>query len=420
MLDLALHRLGGPTALGALILRVGLVGVNFAVMLALAARLGLAGFGALIFLWGQALVFSTVVSCGGPLVLSRDMAGKAGLGRLQIVSLIFVRPAVMSGAVWLVAMLLRPDLNLGTVLAAAYMINLLTCLASVMRAFGSIQLSMLLRDAGPFVALGVAGFAFSEADGLQILWAAALIMAAMMLAASAWCVLDRSITFVFGSAQRFDWHWSLWGTSVLGMLLAQIDLLIGGFMLQNHEFGLYAFLRRIANLVALPVSVATWISSRRIAAAQGANDSEALQRASAEGSQIAWYAGLGIALLAFAGLCFAALIQSHLLTPFVAMVFVVLVVGALVQAFFASGLTVATLGGQAWVSTVARACSLGGYTVLTLAIGAGLTPMTNALAYVGAIFLGSLLVWWVLWRRLGVDTSAMALWTREVRNWRTS
>lgn len=420
MLMHVLQRLGGRSATTALLSRAGMVGANFAVMLSLTSTLGMAVFGELVFLWGQALVISTVVSCGGPLLVLRNLSGGRGLRAARIAWLAVVLPAIMGLVIWLGATAVWPQPQWLAVIIAAFNINFLNCLASIMRALGSVQISMILRDAGPFVALGIAGVAAATAEVATIIIWAALVMALMACAALVWCYQRHIPQTGIDAGDQIGWTWSLWGTQVLGMVLAQIDLILGGLLLPAQDLGLYAVLRRVANVVALPVSVATWISAKPVAAACGAHDPVAMQAASAHGSQVAWYTGLGLAVGCFAGLALAAAWPQSMVTGIAAQSFSVLVLGALAQAFFASGLTVATLGNQARLSAVARGLSILLYLSAAAVIGSTLTPLSNALSYVSAITAGSVLVWWGVWRRFGIDTSAYVLWTSEAVRWRTS
>ena len=420
MLMHVLQRLGGRNAIAALLSRAAIVGANFAVMLGLTFTLGMAVFGELVFLWGQALVISTVVSCGGPLLVLRNMSDGRGMRGTQVAWLAMVLPAIICGLIWFCAMALWPQTHWLAVIISAFSINFLSCLASVMRALGSVQMSMILRDAGPFVALGIAGIARATEEPAAIVIGATLVVALMASAALLWCFLHHVPQNKNNANNQLGWTWSLWGTQVLGMVLAQIDLLLGGLLLPAQDLGLYAVLRRVANVVALPVSVATWVSAKPIAAAGGARDTVAMQAASAHGSQIAWYTGFGLAIVCFAGLGIASAWTQDIVTGIVASAFAVLVMGALVQAFFASGLTVATLGNQARLSAVSRGLSILLYMGAATALGGTLTPFTNAMCYAIAITLGSLLVWWGVWRRFGIDTSAFVLWTSEAVKWRTS
>lgn len=63
----------------AIVLRGGIVACNFAVMIVLAAVLGLAAFGELAVIWGLAMIASTVLSGGAPLQLLRVLTNGQGI-----------------------------------------------------------------------------------------------------------------------------------------------------------------------------------------------------------------------------------------------------------------------------------------------------------------------------------------------------
>ncbi len=420
MIKLALHRLQKTDAAGPLLLRAAVVGLNFCVMVWLSFELGLSAFGALIYLWGAALVTSSIVSCGGPLVLLRALCDGSGLRLTQIIGLSIVLPGLLCGVGWFATSSLMPDDRWLTLFAVAFSANALGSLASIMRAMGSVQTSMVLRDAGPFTALGVATFLQPAGDPEALLWMAAALMCVMVIAATVWCTMHRS-ALVEPVGTHHNWlSWSLWGTSILGMTMAQVDLIIGGTLMSAEALGLYALLRRIANVVALPVTVATWVSAKPVAAAYGAGDQSALKHASAVGSQIAWYPALGIAAVCLCGLALSAASPWPVVTSQIATCFGILLCGALAQAFLASGFTVATLSNHAPLSVIARAITILSYLCLAAWLGNTLSPVSNALSYTAAMCLGSGLVWAVLLQRLGIDTSARVLWRREVPVWKAS
>ena len=405
-------------AVGTLALRAGIVGANFAVMLWLTWRLGFATFGGVIFVWGAALVASAVISLGGPLILLRALSGGSGLHWHQFAGVVLVGPAVLAVASWSFLAVTWPDPRWGAVLYVGFAVNLLGCLASMMRAAGSVQTSMVLRDAGPFCALGLAVAMTPAGTITDILFATLIILTAMAITSVAWCLQHRAAFPVPTGNRCFSG--SLWGTTVLGMVIGQIDLIIGGALMGAEALGIYAFLRRIANLVALPVTVATWMSAKPVAAAYAASNPAALRAASAQGSRIAWYPSL-----ALCGLCILGLITASL-TPYVqvshhaAGAFCILLAGAMVQSYLASGFTVATLGDHAHLSAIARGLTVISYALLAAATWSGMTPISNAAIYVIAMSLGSAVVWSVILRDLGVDTSARVLRQAKGARWKTS
>src|SRR6056297_721659 len=133
-------------ALGLIVLRGAAVAVNFAVMIWLSVWLGLAAFGALAHLWAVAMVVSTLIAAGGPLVILRARPEEAWRCFLRVG---FLHPLVLvmvvAGVVWAGAF--APVWQ--SVLVMALAIACAQGVASLLRVWGSVSLSMLLRDVAP-------------------------------------------------------------------------------------------------------------------------------------------------------------------------------------------------------------------------------------------------------------------------------
>lgn len=419
MMIATLTKLAQRHAMGTLVLRGGIVGINFAVMVGLAAWLGLGAFGALAVVWGLALVASTALSLGGPLMLLRHLTDGGGVSSQAIIWQVMVLPVVLAALAYPVLASAFPGLPWLPILATGLGINLITCLASIMRALGSLQMSMALRDAGPQVALGLGVVAGPfTADGM-ILMQTLIWLGLFAAVAGFWCARHADFeALIRPKGKPAAVAWSLWATALLGMGLAQVDIIAAGSFLTPEQVGIYALLRRIANLVALPVSVATWVSAAPVSAAFGANNWTALQEASARGSQIAFVP----AMLLFCMGCVALPLLPWIADGIEAgWLFVILLTGSLVQAIFASGYTVATLCGQAQLAALTRLFSLCTYVAGVWIMGAtSVGPTQNALIYVGATSLGSLALWSVIRLRMGVDTSALVIIRKQEPTWKPS
>lgn len=394
-----ISRIAGPT----LLLRVGVVGCNFLVMMGLAWGLGLAQFGELMVLWGMAMVASTAMSLGAPLLILRVMADGTGMRTAALLRQVVLFPLLLAliGAVTLPAVF--SGIAWGSVILMGLALNALSCLASMMRALGSVQLSMVLRDGVPQLALGAAVFVAVDPQGILLVTAGFTSGAALLVLRH--CLTHRAVgTCIHAGGDAGALRFGLWANAVLGMATAQIDIILGGALLPADQIGLYALLRRIANLVALPVSVATWVSAGPIAAAFGAQDAGALRAASKAGSRVALWPGVAL----FGGALLLLPLWSAL--EGVALLALVLLGGAFVQVCLASGLTVATLCGLERFALLSRLASIALYLACVLAAGTMLTPMGNALAYLAGVVGGGALLWWALWRQLQIDTSALSLW----------
>ena len=387
----------------ALVVRMGIVGLNFAVMMGLAWLLGIDLFGQLIVIWGLALIGSSILSVGAPLMLLRALSDGGRMTVGAVVCHLFLYPIALAAVGWVVLPLIFPALPWLPILAVAFGIHLITCLTSIMRSLGSVDWSMALRDAGPLLALGLAALIWAE-NSATIMIAAAFILAVFAGTAVCFCLVhpDRN-TLIRTDGPREPIAMSMWGTSLLGMLLAQVDIVVGGAFLSDEQIGLYALLRRLTNLVVLPVSVATWVSSVPIAKAFGGEDRIGLIRAAARANQIAVFPGL---LLMGCAICALIVAQWFAIGPEGTTVCLVLLAGALVQLGLAATFTVATLCDLAFFAGLARLSSLVIYLLLVMSVPV-ITPTINAVAYVTAISVGSWILWSVVRHKHGIDTSIL-------------
>lgn len=420
MLESKLLELARQNAGQTLGLRMGVVGVNLAVMLGLAWLLGFETFGRLAALWGTSLVVGCVLSLGGPVILLRMLTDGKGMRGRDICKVCVVYPAALALVIGLVASVVWPIWPWTPVLCAGFFANALGCLASVMRALGSVQVSMLVRDGGPQVALGFAGVFTQGAGAGAVLMVCAILMAAIGIAGGLWVLRHRRMPSISSVAARPVWNMSLWAASVLGMIVAQIDLVMGSTVISAEQLGVYAVLRRLANLVALPVTVATWVSAPAVSAAHGAADTKALARASAQGSKIAMLPGAVLFGIGVMALPFMPLVLPYMAGVGSAVVLVLLLLGALGQVVFTSSFTVATLCEMPSLAMRARLLMVVLYLLWFQWWSAELTMVLNALGYVGALTLGGAMLWWAIWRQLGVDTSAAVLLRAKGGQWKTS
>jgi O-antigen/teichoic acid export membrane protein len=391
--------MGHPVGL-AILVRGGVVAGNVAVLLGLAWMLGLDGFGVVIVLWGLTLVGATVLGFGGPLTLLARLADGAGMHPRPLVLLCIVCPVLAAVVGALILQTLWTGLPWPAVLAAAVAVNLVSCLASILRAMGSVHLSMALRDGAPLLALGLAGLACS--NPAEILWVAASILGVIGLTVAVMIRRHPQRRALIGRDKPAGvLTANLWATAVLGMVLAQVDIIIGGQFLTPEQIGVYALVRRLANLVALPMSVATWLSAGGISAAHAAGDVPALQGASDAGGRVALLPGLALAVLTLLALP----VLTVWLPDLQVQVLLVLLGGTLVQLAFAQGMTVATLTGRGHLAAAARLAGVIGYLAL-VALVTPHDPMGNALAYTAGTSLCGALLWLWVWRGMGINTLA--------------
>ncbi len=414
-------RFAKANAWGTMLLRGGIVAVNFSVMIGLAAGMGLAAFGELAVIWGLAMVAGTALSGGAPLLLLRRLTDGHGMSLQNLWRQIIMLPISIGLGALLILHLAFPAIDWMPVLLGGAAINLATCLASIMRALGSMHASMALRDAGPQVALGLSGLLMAGSSAATILLHAALWLGLICIGAGLWCGQHRRRCEIIRQDRKPEGiAWALWGTSLLGMVLAQIDIVVGGSVMSATQVGLYAVLRRLANLIALPVSVATWVSAGPVSAAFGSGDICALRRASAKGSQIALIPGLILLGVMLAALPVYDLIVGQSIGPEGRGAFAILALGAFAQVVFASSFTVATLCGAARSAALSRAVAIALYLAMIGMLGDSFGVTLHAAIYAGAVTAGTAMLWWQVRQRLGVDTSVAVIRGRLGVSWKPS
>lgn len=411
-------KLAKQHAMGTLALRGGIVGINFGIMIVLAGFLGLDAFGALAVTWGLALVAATVLSLGGPLMLLRHLTDGGGLSTSVVVLQVMLLPVLLAMAVYPLLLTSFPALPWLAILTTGLGINLINCIASIMRALGILQMSMALRDAGPQAALGLGVLIGPYGDDM-ILFQSLFWLGLMAAVAGVWCIRQSAFeTLIQPKGRPADVDWSLWSTAILGTGLAQVDIIAAGHLLTPEQVGLYALLRRVANLVALPISVATWVSAGPVSAAFGAGKQAQLQWASLQGSQIAFFPALGLFCAGCAALPLLPWITDGVDARGLCLI---LFSGALAQAAFGASFTVATLCAQAHLAALSRLISIGLYLICIWTLGAAaIGPVENAVIYVSAISTGNITLWWMIRQTMGLDTSVMAIMRRSGAAWRLS
>jgi O-antigen/teichoic acid export membrane protein len=381
----------------ALVLRGALVAGNFVILLGMAAGLGLDVFGRLIVVWGIAQIAATLLGFGAPLVLLARLGDGAGLHPRAVAALCLGLPVALALPVAVAGAAFAPDLlDWGAVLGAALVLHLVACLASILRVLGETLWSMALRDGAPMLALGLGALAGD--DVAAILWICTAILGALGAVAAGVCAAHPRRAAMIGPARAKDIAArGLWANAVLGMALAQLDIVIGGQFLPPEQIAIYALLRRLANLAALPVAVTSWVSTGAISAAHAQSDRRALQDAVTRAGQAAIWPAAGLGLVAALVLALGAG-WAH--WPLLAL----MLAGIAVQVVLAQAMTLASLTGQGYGAAITRLVSVVSYLVLAVVVFAPLDAWHNALAYVSATSLGSAALWLWLWHVMAINT----------------
>ena len=415
-----LRRLAKGTAAEAVALRLLIVGLNFTVMMGLAAWLGLSLLGPLMVNWGLAVVGASLLSMGVPLALLRLLSQGEAVRQSAVLLYVTIYPAALTVFAFL-GLQLWSGPPWPAILAASLALHLSCCAASIMRAFGSQHMSMILRDCCPQIALGAGALSTGQGGSMALLHCA-IWLAGFSFLALIWCRTrpdwQRKIA---RKGVKIDTPYALWSTSVIGTIIAQVDIIVGGVFMSDAQTGLYALLRRLTNLVALPVSVATWVTSVTVARAFEAGDTAALERASQRGSRIALLPGLGLLICGLLVLTAANLSGLFSWGREGNVTCLILLGSVTLQLAFAATFTVATLSRLARFAALARLIALGAYLSAVCALPS-VTPIANAVIYSIALGVGSLFLWGRVKQHIGIDTSALALWGagRQGGIWKTS
>ncbi|MEP0189426.1 MAG: hypothetical protein ABJP70_02890 [Erythrobacter sp.] len=88
-----------------------------------------------------------------------------------------------------------------------------------------------------------------------------------------------------------------WGTVILNTASTQIDILIAGSLAGPVATGVYTIIKRITNVLALPMSIAIWILAPRVSRASATDDRAALDKAARTGIGLAFLPALALAIL---------------------------------------------------------------------------------------------------------------------------
>lgn len=91
-----------------------------------------------------------------------------------------------------------------------------------------------------------------------------------------------------------------WGAVSLNTASSQLDIVLTGVLLGPTSAGIYALLKRAANLVAIPQSIAVWIFAPRVSRASAVKDTVKIMNAAKSSTKLSFLPGLLLA--AFIGI----------------------------------------------------------------------------------------------------------------------
>jgi O-antigen/teichoic acid export membrane protein len=85
-----------------------------------------------------------------------------------------------------------------------------------------------------------------------------------------------------------------WGAVILQTASTQIDVIIAGAVVGPVATGIYALIKRITNIIAIPQSIVVWILAPRVSRATAVGDSSGLQAAARYGTKMAFLPAIAI------------------------------------------------------------------------------------------------------------------------------
>lgn len=402
------------------------VGMNFLAMLAIAYLMGIAEYGHFVVVWASAQIASSLLSQGLPVYLLREFAVRHTLGDNGVSSGFLVWRAILVPALICLGVFLLaegaarfwpglPSDLVPMILALAFLLNLNTLFSSAFHAFGWQSMSMFQRDALPQT-LALVAAALAAAGGSA---EAALVVTLTLVLLLLWGGLALAIswhgargrTLLGTGAQPPGRLSAFWGSAVLGTALAQIDVVVGSLFLTPTEIGIYNILRRVANLAALPMTIATWATVGDFSRAFTAKDRDAIEQANRKALILAVPPGLVLVLLSIPLYPALSLIYELPRLDMLFSTYLVLLGQSAIVVFFGVGLTICATSGMERVALQARMIALSGY----LAGIAGLQAMStlsvfgNAVAILLAMASMCGFVWWRIRAAFGFDSSGVAI-----------
>lgn len=423
--------------IGATLTRAGVVGSNFASMLAIGAMAAPDTYGNFVFLWSLALLASASVSFGAPQFLLKEMAicrGETSFDRHFAIRLIVLYPALLSAILMvsfaafygvissvfqsLTAFSIPMILLVGTL---GFLMNLNNCFSSLLHGLDMLNLSMFLKDAGPQLFALVISLALFVTTGvdLVLLLSGIVILMAISLTVVGLIFLrknrDAALIGKDGRKQTFTLYY--WGGTITGIFWAQIDILIGASLMTAEQLGIYNIIRRICNFVTLPLSIATWLTVGRFARAFASEDNRALKETLRFSLLLS--NGLGVVLtLVVIGLIQP--IQAFYGFPSdtsYATIWAVLIIQAFTNLIFAPSTTMAQTSGLESSAMYARILGIAAFGLFVLFFSVWVqAELLTVTALSAATVVLNLYVWNRVRQRFGIDSSVFGLFFQIARN----
>lgn len=408
------------------------VGMNFLSMMIIAYLMGVSEYGRFVIVWASAQIVAVFLSQGLPVYLLREFAVRQKLGDNGVTPGFLLRRGLvlpvlfcllLSACAWGAARVwpgLPLDL-LPAILALAFLLNLNTLLCSALHALDWQSLSMFVRDALPQTLTLVAAGTLAMAGRIEsmpvVLLSLALLAVWIGLTIAFLAVKGRVLALLGTGAQPPGRLGHFWLSSALGAALAQIDIVIGGLFLSAEELGAYNILRRVANLAALPVTIATWATVGEFSRAFATRDRAAIEAANRKALLLAVPPGLALVALCVPLYPVLALIYELSGIEMIFATYLVLLAQSAVVVFFGAGLTILTTSGLESAAWQGRIIAI----VVYLAVLAGslamvgVSPIVNAAAILLGMIAFSGFVWWRVRNAFDFDSSGFSTLARGAR-----
>ncbi|WP_170429433.1 hypothetical protein [Ruegeria arenilitoris] len=420
-------------SISAFAVRGSVVGCNFVAMLAIGSMAEPSTYGAFVFLWSGALLISSLISFGAPLYLLKEMAlsqTSGGYSANSAIRLIFVYPALLTAAATSVFLLLGPQILTlvpdlpGTNSTAlillgllGFLINLNSCMCSLFHGLNLLNTSMFLKDAAPqFIALVSTTFFYLAAE-VKLIWmlgsTVALLAALCLTEVLLFLHLNRRAGLINRNGRHGSFTPYYWGGTVTGIAWAQIDILVGAYLMTAEQLGLYNIVRRICNFVTLPLSIATWLTVGKFSRAFQAKDATALQETVRASLILSNGAGAVLALVVIALILPVQNFYNFPPHTNFQPVWGILIVQAVTSLLYAPSTTMAQTSGLEASAMYARLWGIVVYLLLVVILSVWFSgPVLNGVALLAGTLALNVFVWQRVTTRFGIDSSAFSLFRR--------
>ena len=278
----------------------------------IAALVGIEDFGKFSFLFSSSQVISVIVAFGGSQYLlrilpTRDVIYESG-GNYNVILKCFFRPIAITLFICLGWHVLVSYIHLELVVQykdeflliviASLLLALLQNFISIVRVTGSANSSLLLREFYPYFFLVILTlitvyFNYLSALSLMIMFCISLFVCICMALYYSFDYLIKCRSIIDNSHDvGRDEHLSFWGSSIIGILYSQVDILLTKLFFGDVAVGIYALLRRVTNLISLPQVIANWTIVVSVAKDFSLNNINSLRESAKRGAWIAFPAAV--------------------------------------------------------------------------------------------------------------------------------